>query len=165
MSIETRKCSKCEEVKPLTKEYFHFRKDKKGNNRFRPFCKECHRIKCRQRYKSRDEETKKKDRERYMNTPANLRLYKEAERRAKKKNQKFDISPSDIIVPEFCPVFSDILLDSHKLYACPSLDRLDNTKGYIRGNIRVISHKANSIKGFATAEELYRVAKYAAGEI
>lgn len=43
-----------------------------------------------------------------------------------------------------------------------SLDRIDNSKGYVRGNVMVISLRANAIKNNATAEELTAVAAYAA---
>jgi hypothetical protein len=43
----------------------------------------------------------------------------------------------------------------------PSIDRLDSRKGYTPENIVVISHRANTIKGNATPEELRMIAKYA----
>lgn len=42
----------------------------------------------------------------------------------------------------------------------PSLDRIVPSKGYVRGNVQWISHKANSIKSDATPEEVGRVAQF-----
>ena len=43
----------------------------------------------------------------------------------------------------------------------PSLDRRDNSKGYVRGNVRVISWRANSRKSDLTALELWQIYRYA----
>lgn len=42
----------------------------------------------------------------------------------------------------------------------PTLDRIDNTKGYIFGNIEIISKKANSIKGDSTPEILDKIINF-----
>ena len=39
----------------------------------------------------------------------------------------------------------------------PSMDRIDPTKGYIKGNVRVISNRANTLKCNATVAELEAV--------
>lgn len=39
----------------------------------------------------------------------------------------------------------------------PSLDRLDSSKGYVKGNVRVISKRANQLKNNATVEEMRMV--------
>jgi len=44
--------------------------------------------------------------------------------------------------------------------ASPSLDRIDPKKGYVRGNIIVLSHLANTIKSHATPDELETVAAF-----
>lgn len=41
----------------------------------------------------------------------------------------------------------------------PSLDRIDSSKGYVKGNVRVISARANMLKNNATVEELTLVLK------
>lgn len=87
-------------------------------------------------------------------------LYKAAKARSGKKGLAFNIDLEDIVVPEFCPVFGVKLIASeHKATDCsPSLDRIDNTKGYVKGNVQVISNKANRLKGDATLadiEQLY----------
>ena len=46
-----------------------------------------------------------------------------------------------------------------------SLDRVDNDKGYVKGNIRVISRKANLLKSSLTLEILENIIKYIKKEI
>lgn len=92
-------------------------------------------------------------------------MYSRAKERAKKRNLPFNIEISDIVVPEFCPALG-IKLDNGERqggeWNSPSLDRLDNNLGYVKGNIQVISKRANSIKSDASVEELMLVAKWVA---
>lgn len=90
-------------------------------------------------------------------------LLSAAKGRAKKNNIPFNIDVHDIIVPEFCPVLG--LKLEVGVGACsdssPSIDRIIPEIGYVKGNIRVISRRANRIKNDATPDELYKVWKYA----
>lgn len=69
----------------------------------------------------------------------------------------FDLDPEDIIIPEYCPILGIKLKtsvgegrgDNHY-----SVDRLDPSKGYVKGNIQVISMLANIMKNKATPEQL-----------
>jgi hypothetical protein len=42
----------------------------------------------------------------------------------------------------------------------PTLDRIDNAKGYVKGNVCVISKKANTMKNNATPEEVWKLSEY-----
>ena len=43
----------------------------------------------------------------------------------------------------------------------PSIDRIIPELGYVKGNIKVISRRANRIKNDATPDELFKVWQYA----
>jgi len=84
--------------------------------------------------------------------------------RAKKKGLPFNLEVEDIVIPEKCPILG-IKLKRGKgiggaIASSPSLDRIIPEKGYTKGNVQVISHRANQIKSDATADELMAVAKY-----
>ena len=80
-------------------------------------------------------------------------LWAQARRRAAIAGMDFNIEPSDVVIPDVCP----ILLSPIKR---PSLDRVDNTKGYVKGNVAVISMEANRMKSDHTIETLQRVIAY-----
>lgn len=83
-------------------------------------------------------------------------LLKQAKYRAKKNNLEFDIDISDVLIPKTCPILNIPLFSSkgHSGPNSPSIDRIDSSKGYVKGNVQVISHKANTIKSNATLQEL-----------
>jgi hypothetical protein len=75
---------------------------------------------------------------------------------AKSKGREFSLDLSDIVIPDRCPVLGIPLDCTVKRPAdnLPSLDRIDNSKGYIKGNVWVISWRANYIKRDSTLSEL-----------
>jgi hypothetical protein len=83
-------------------------------------------------------------------------LFQLARHRALKKGIEFNIEISDIVIPDICPILGLPIkkaIDGNRDLS-PSLDRIDNTKGYIKSNIQVISFKANAMKSTADKSEL-----------
>lgn len=89
-------------------------------------------------------------------------LWIAARKRAKERNLLFDLELSDIVVPLNCPVLGIPLFKAGKQLTpnSPSLDRIIPELGYTKGNVAVISHKANSIKHCGTLEDHRAIVKY-----
>ena len=90
------------------------------------------------------------------------RMLSSAKDRSRLKNLAFDITIDDISAPITCPVLGIELNWLNRVQAnnSPSLDRIIPELGYVRGNVMVISRKANAIKSDATPDELRRVADF-----
>jgi hypothetical protein len=82
--------------------------------------------------------------------------------RAKQAGIDFNLTIEDVVIPSHCPIFEMELKHGKGTTApsSPTLDRLDSSKGYVKGNVNVISHKANSLKGHGTAEQHRRIADW-----
>ena len=89
-------------------------------------------------------------------------LYKNIKSRCKRIGREFSIELEDITIPEKCPVFGfDLKREDRQTWMCaPSVDRIDSSKGYIKGNITVVSRRANILKKDATLEELEQLFNY-----
>ena len=58
------------------------------------------------------------------------------------KGSSFEVSPEDIVIPERCPLINIPILVDYKDRRSDNyyvLDRLDWSKGIVKGNIRVVS--------------------------
>lgn len=84
-------------------------------------------------------------------------LYRSARKRALQKGLEFNIELRDIHIPKKCPILKVPLICSTRY--SPSIDRIYPDKGYVKGNIAVISTLANSMKANATPNELLIFAK------
>lgn len=85
-------------------------------------------------------------------------LYRAARNRARQDGLDFLIDVSDVCIPEFCPLLG-IRIESRRgghgpQDTSPSLDRIDNTKGYVKDNVWVVSWLANKMKATASKEQL-----------
>lgn len=111
----------------------------------------------RKRYRAKD----RADKCAWTRNNVASRMLTRAKKRAKVSGRPFDLEKADIKVPEVCPLLGiplyvgDGLLHS----GSPSLDCIVPEKGYVRGNVWVISHRANKIKNDATAFELFAIAR------
>ena len=89
-----------------------------------------------------------------------------AKSRAKKMGWDFDLEIEDIQIPASCPILGIPLFirqgnkDTGKNPNNPSLDRINSSLGYIKGNIQVISWRANDLKKNGTLEEFTKIVEY-----
>jgi hypothetical protein len=91
-------------------------------------------------------------------------LFGQARYRARRKGIEFNLEVSDIVIPKLCPVLKIPLVKNSRKggpgAGSPSLDRINNDKGYIKGNVQIISHRANTMKHCATNKELILFANW-----
>lgn len=153
-------CSKCKE----TKEYssFYTRKTGAGNTRPTSWCRDCHSSTAYLAYQAKsNRKYYRKTRADYYKANPTKYLWDIAKKRAKKNGLAFDIEPEDIVFTGHCPI-SGIKIDiaTNKLDTSMSLDRVDNTKGYIKGNVVAISRWANLRKSDMSVDTLQSMIDY-----
>lgn len=84
-----------------------------------------------------------------------------AKSRAPQRGLEFNVSIDDIEIVTHCPLlgvglgYSNTRTNNRN---SASLDRIDSSLGYIKGNVWIISRRANTIKSDATPRELRRIA-------
>ena len=88
-------------------------------------------------------------------------MFCHARQRAKALGLPFTITLDDVVIPEVCPVFGVPMFKNDKIRDnSRTLDRIDNSIGYVPGNVQVISYKANRMKSNATSEELLQFTEW-----
>ncbi len=84
--------------------------------------------------------------------------------RARAAGVPFTIVVSDVIIPTNCPILGIPLFQALGRKGgsdnSPSLDRVEPERGYVPGNILVISNRANRLKSDASIEELRSIASF-----
>jgi hypothetical protein len=91
---------------------------------------------------------------RRLQAPAGA-LWERARRRARERGLEFAIAKDAIVIPMRCPALGvPIRVGQVRTENSPSLDRIDPSLGYIPGNVRVISDKANRLKSDRSLREL-----------
>ena len=90
-------------------------------------------------------------------------MLRAARARAKARSLSFNLTVNDFHIPDKCPALgTEIVLDGDPERA-PSLDRVLPQLGYVKGNVVVISNRANRIKNNAYAYELRQIAEFIEG--
>lgn len=145
-------CNNCKENKPVGLFYSRKCKHKNKNgtiseyNYYRPICKACWDIESRGWF-----------RKNWVS-----HLVQQAKNRAKQKGVPFDITKEDVVVVDTCPYLGIPLFQNLDAKGpspnSPTIDRIIPEKGYVKGNIEMISHKANAMKNNATPQELLKFA-------
>jgi hypothetical protein len=169
--MTTKICSNCKTTKPL--EDFHAGTGKLGK---RSQCKVCCKLlydtpeRLTKNSKKRAEKRKTvpgyKEREKELNQLNNKAnpiryLLKISKIRARNKNLEFSITEKDLTLPKLCPLLNiPLQINKEKRQGDSySIDRINNNKGYIPGNVWIISARANWLKNNASIEELQLLVK------
>jgi len=107
-----------------------------------------------ERFKERERIYREKNRE--------MRLLYGVRCNARRRGIEFSLCREDIVIPNKCPVLGIDLDWSAGAFSppYPTIDRINNAKGYIRGNVAIISWQANRLKGDASIEDLEAILVY-----
>jgi len=122
-------------------------------------CRRCWVERCRDRKAQRSAQEIVDDQE-YLfeyNMKHQIRMMlQQAKRRAIKVGVPFDLDQNDVSIPNACPLLGIPIRKrrGHVTAHSPSLDRIVPHLGYVKGNVWVISWRANRLKGNASIEEL-----------
>lgn len=96
----------------------------------------------------------------HPSTSPEYRKFSAAKVRAMKQGLDFNITLEDIpIIEGVCPYLKKPFVTKGRSPYNPSLDRIDPSKGYIKGNVQIISELANRMKSNASTEDLVEFAK------
>lgn len=149
---EKKQCQHCKQLLRVSRFSYLDRKDpSKG---YRPVCKSCSAKKA------------EVERERRLNNwkyKPSLAMLNNSKQRAKVSGIEHSLLLEDITIPDYCPVLGIKLEtgDRKNHYNAPSIDRIDNTKGYHKDNIMIMSVKANMLKKDGTLDELIMLGEWA----
>lgn len=133
----------CKEDLPISS----FNRVSRNPDKLHNYCRDCHNSYRRRRYAEDPLPT----------------LLQGAKSRAKQKGVPFDLTRDDIFIPTHCPVLGIPMASGRgngPIANSPTIDRIVPELGYVRGNVAVISHRANTIKQNASVTELLAVAAW-----
>ena len=93
-------------------------------------------------------------------------LWRRAKKRASDRGVPFNISFDEVVIPPNCPVLGiPLRLQGERSPNSPSLDRIVPALGYVSGNVRVISDRANRLKSNRDLDTLRACAAQSTGPL
>ena len=165
--METKPCITCKRELGISE----FWQDKKKKSGFFAECKNCNQARASawyaKNYPSKRSEYVERVVKNRKNNPI-AQLLRSAKARAKQRGIEFLITKDDLNWPETCPVFGFNLNYGGNGTKKPdhnsaSLDRINNSLGYIKGNVAVISYRANTLKRDGSLDELRKIIEWMEG--
>lgn len=107
-----------------------------GSTLRRETCRACNAAYMRAYYKDRRQRRPARE------------VWDRARKRAHRLNLPFDLPRDSVVIPPNCPVLGTPLrTGGRRSNQSPSLDRIRPRQGYVAGNVRVVSDRANRLKG------------------
>ena len=173
VSVIEKLCHKC----GIIKNFQDFAKNPRNSDGLHVWCKDCSNSERRAKNYHKKSNLLRKSRIKtdldYRNYLAQQKLIwshnnlitllvARAKKRALTKGLEFNLTKEDVIIPDLCPILKvKFIRGSYMEYEyTPSIDRIDNTKGYTKDNIQIITKKANSMKNSGSPEELLLLADW-----
>ncbi len=156
--MEEKICPKCKLPKPASE----FHKNRSKADGLTSYCKPCRRILSDERHAVNPGRRAEIMRRHKSGVGWKTNMVYHARYRSKLRGVTCTITAEDFSIPEFCPVLGMPLVYGKDNSGPDSatLDRIDPNKGYVRGNVQVISRRANMMKSDASAVELLKFAAW-----
>lgn len=151
--MQTKRCSKCK----VQKSFEDFYKSTQTKLGLSCWCKDCEKE-AKRKLLSSGEHRKKRNlylvgyrKKNHIST-----WLRHTRSRALKAGIAFNLTKEDFVIPDVCPVLGIPIRrgDYGAAYTSPSIDRIVPELGYTKGNVRIISYRANWLKNNATPKEI-----------
>lgn len=155
----TKECFFCREVKPIDA----FNRDVTRRDGRKSRCAVCTRREASE-WNTVNPKKARARALRWQRANPSAYLYIATKSRAKRLGILFDLSKEDMIIPKVCPVLGIPIarsLTKGPRDGSPNVDRIIPSRGYVKGNVHIISALANRIKNNQTDPAIFRaVADY-----
>ena len=146
MDNKFKKCIQCGENKPISQFYTNG-KDKNGNTKYRPECKDCHKI--RQKKNFNIEKLIRKRAQGILKRVNNTNRVKNKSY----KNIECEIGDTIEEIYQFLLQYKDDFEKIIQQNSIPSVDRINSNKNYTKDNIQIITLEENTKDGLVKAQK------------